>query len=255
MNDDAHRELATLLETTPGSSGRGNTSILDLPGTTTRLHVRPLLHGDSLARFTGARFPSLDRPLAELHTTAELKKRGASVPGPGVVMGRRRGWFWQATLATVHVNGSTDGVAFLRARPDSVSLLRAARAAGSAVRKLHALGCRHADLHIKNLLIRGSTRPAGQSDEFEVSFDVIFIDLDRARVDRELTPRRRMLELMRLYRSRHKHGTRESLQPRTLAAFFAAYLRGDQQLRKRMLEHRRSLAWRAAAHTLFYPTR
>ena len=41
---DKHDDLATLLETTPGSSGRGNTSILDLPGTTIRLHVRPLLH-------------------------------------------------------------------------------------------------------------------------------------------------------------------------------------------------------------------
>lgn len=246
---DRDEDLATLLGASPGSSGRGNTSILDLPGTTTRLHVRPLLHGGSLARITGARFLNLDRPLAELRMTAKLAELGAPVPAPGFVVGRRRGWFWQAALASVHVDGAMDGVSFLATRPDRQSLLRAARAAGSAVRKLHDLGCRHADLHIKNLLIRKSEE-AGSRDVVSV----IIIDLDRARLGLEPTPRRRMMELMRLYRSLHKHGSRDALHLRTLAAFFAAYHRGDRKLRRRMLAHRRLETWRSNAHIFFYPS-
>lgn len=248
---DRDGDLAALLGTIRGSSGRGNTAILDLPGTSTRLHIRPLIHGGSLARITGARFLSLDRPLAELRTTAALAKLGAPVPKPGFVAGRRRGWFWQAALASVHVDEAIDGVAFLAAGPDRTTLLRAARAAGSAVRQLHDLGCRHADLHIKNLLIRESTHAGDAID----AIDVIIVDLDRARLGNELTPRRRMLELMRLYRSLHKHGTRDALRPRTLAAFFSAYHRGDRQLRSRLLAHRRFEAWRTSAHTLFYRAR
>jgi hypothetical protein len=63
-----------------------------------------------------------------------------------------------------------------------------------------------------------------------------------------------MLELMRLYRSLHKHGTRAALRPQTLAAFFSAYHRGDRGLRRELLSHLRMEAWRTSAHTFFYRT-
>lgn len=226
-----------------GAAGRGNNSILALPGTSTRLHVRPLIHGGILARLTTTRFSSLDRPIAELRSTAALSRRGGPVPKPGFVLGRRRGWFWQAAVGSVHEDGTVDGAAYLESRPSRHSLERAARAAGSAVRRLHDLGCRHADLQIKNLLIRESHRAA----------EVIIVDLDRARLVAELTPKQRMRELMRLQRSLRKRGLREALHPRTLAAFFSAYLRGDSELRNRMRAHRRIETLRLRAHALFYP--
>ncbi len=239
---DQREDLSSFGKSSPDTSGRGSNSILDLPGTSTRLHVRPLIHGGSLARFTGTRFLSLERPLAELRATAELTKRGAPVARPGFVLGRRNGWFWQAALGSVHEDGTVDGVGFLESNPGSAALERAARAAGAAVRRLHDSGCRHADLHIKNLLIRESANPA----------DVIIVDLDRARVGTTVGPRRRMLELMRLQRSLQKRRLTPALHRRTRAAFFSAYLRGDRVLRDRLLAHQQFERLRTYAHTVFY---
>ena len=239
---DEQNDLRSLGVASSSIHGRGRNSILELPGTSTRLHIRPLVHGGILARLTGTRFSSLERPIAELHTTAALARRGAPVPKPGFALGRRRGWFWQTAVGSVHEAGTLDGAAYLESNPDRASLERAARAAGSAVRRLHDLGCRHADLHIKNLLIRESRDTS----------EVIIVDLDRARLDAELTPRRRMLELMRLHRSLQKRGSREALHPRIQASFFFAYLRGDSELRHRMLVYQRFEALRVRVHALLY---
>jgi tRNA A-37 threonylcarbamoyl transferase component Bud32 len=240
---EEHEDLRSLGAASSSIQGRGRNSILDLPGTSTRLHVRALVHGGILARLTGTRFSSLERPIAELQTTAALARCGAPVPKPGFVMGRRRGWFWQAAVGSVHEDGTMDGVAYLESNPDRASLERAARTAGGAVRRLHDLGCRHADLQIKNLLIRNSRSTS----------EVIIVDLDRARLDAELTPKRRMLELMRLHRSLQKRGLREALHARTQAAFFSAYLRGDPKLRHRMLAHQWFEGLRLRVHALLYP--
>lgn len=239
---DQQHDLHSLGAPTSGANGRGSNSILDLPGTSTRLHVRPLIHGGALARLTGRRFLNLERPLAELRITAELARRGAPVPEPGFVLGRRRGWFWQAAFGSVHIERTRDGIAFLESIPDFASLEQAARAAGAAVRRLHDLGCCHADLHIKNLLIRESAH----------SSDVIIVDLDRARLVAELTPKRRMLELMRLYRSLQKRRLHDALRPRIRAVFFSAYLSGDRELRDRLLAHQRFERLRTRAHSLLY---
>ncbi|MBW2293541.1 MAG: hypothetical protein JRG89_04540 [Deltaproteobacteria bacterium] len=239
---DEQNDLRSLGVASSSIHGRGQNSILELPGTSTRLHIRPLVHGGILARLTGTRFSSLERPIAELRTTAELARRGAPVPKPGFALGRRRGWFWQTAVGSVHEAGTLDGAAYLESNPDCASLERAARAAGSAVRRLHDLGCRHADLHIKNLLIRESRDTS----------EVIIVDLDRARLDAELTPRRRMLELMRLHRSLQKRGSREALHPRIQASFFFAYLRGDSELRHRMLAYQRFEVLRVRVHALLY---
>jgi tRNA A-37 threonylcarbamoyl transferase component Bud32 len=242
----AQREhLQTFGSPSPDSDGRGATSILELPDTATRLHIRPLLHGGVFGRLTGPRFMTLKRPLDELHTTQRLDGLGAPVPGAAFVLGRRRGWFWHAAVGSVHQDNTQDGVTYLLALPNAQSLAAAARAAGSAVRKLHDLGCRHADLHVKNLLVR----------ESKDGCEVIIVDLDGAKISDRLPPRRRMFELARLHRSLIKRGLENGSCRRTRAAFFAGYLQGDRELRRALLTTRRFEALRTGAHALFYPRR
>lgn len=237
--------LQTFGSPSPDSDGRGATSILELPDTATRLHIRPLVHGGFFARLTGPRFMTLKRPLDELHTTQHLDGLGAPVPGAAFVLGRRRGWFWHAAVGSVHQDDTQDGVVYLLTLPNAQSLAAAARAAGKAVRKLHDLGCRHADLHVKNLLIR----------ESKDACEVIIVDLDGAKLGDGLPPRRRMFELSRLHRSLIKRGLKNGSCQRTRAAFFAGYLQGDRDLRHALLATRRFEALRSGAHALFYPRR
>jgi hypothetical protein len=67
--------------------------------------------------------------------------------------------------------GAVDALAFLEARPDSATAARCADRE-IAVRRFHDEGGRHADLHLKNLLIRESGDTA----------ECIIIDLDKARI-------------------------------------------------------------------------
>jgi hypothetical protein len=231
----------------PGASrGRAGTAVIALPGREERIHVRPVRHGGWLGGLLRGALWGLSRPTHELEATARLSAAGAPVPRPVLVAGARlAGPLWTAVVGTVHVEGSADGVAFLESRPDRVQLLRAAEAAGRAVRRFHDAGGRHADLHIKNLLLRegdGDTR-------------ALVIDLDRVRAAAPPGPRRRMRELMRLYRSLVKRELQEQVGPRGCARFFAAYVDRDRALRRAMLTHLPCERRRLTLHALGYRLR
>jgi hypothetical protein len=113
------------------------------------------------------------------------------------------------------------------------------------VRRLHDAGGRHADLHIGNLLLL----------ERQSEIEVLVIDLDRARVVAELTPARRMAELMRLYRSLLKRRLDRRVGPREYATFFGAYVAGDRTLRRALLTHLPREQRRIARHALLYRRR
>jgi hypothetical protein len=230
-----------LLRSAGGASGRARTAIVALPGCDARMHVRPVQHGGWLGPLWGRRLFGLARPVEELRVTARLGAAGAAVPRPVLVAGARRsGPLWEAAVATVHEEGSCDGVALLATKPGREALRAAASAAGRAVRCFHDAGGRHADLHVKNLLFR----PAAGG------FDVIVIDLDRARAGSAPDASRRMAELMRLYRSLVKRGLLEIVGARGCAAFFAAYTGGDLALRRELRTHlprERRRLWRHRA--------
>jgi tRNA A-37 threonylcarbamoyl transferase component Bud32 len=103
-------------------------------------------------------------------------------------------------------------------------VLRAAAAAARAARRFHDAGGRHADLHVKNLLLR--ERGAG--------VECVVIDLDKARIASDATPAERMAELMRLFRSLVKRGLLAQVGARGCARFFSAYCGDDRRLRSAM---------------------
>jgi hypothetical protein len=225
-----------------GSEGRGTTVILE-PREGERLLVRRVLHGGLLGPLLGASLLGLARPLQELAGTALLRSRGAPVPRPAFVWGEHRiGPFYRAAVATWLEEESQDALGFLEGSPSRVRMYRAAVAAGRAVRRLHDAGGRHADLQVKNLLLR----------EHEAETECVVIDLDRVRVVEAVGPRRRMQELMRLTRSLLKRGVLATVGPRAVARFFGAYVGRDRELRRALLAHLPRERLRVALHATHY---
>lgn len=225
-----------------GASGRGHTAVVALPGRDARLHLRPLRRGGALAPLWRDRLLAPARPLAELDSLVRLAAAGAPVPEAALVLARRAGPLWRACVGTLHLEDTLDGVRFLEARPARDRVLRAAAAAGEAVRRLHAAGGRHADLHLKNLLLREQAEGAC----------VWIVDLDRARTARDPRPRERMAQLMRLYRSLLKRDLLDAVGAEGCARFFAAYTDGDRALGQRLLAQLPRERLRIALHALRY---
>lgn len=235
--------LARALARAAGPAGRARVAVLPLDVRSARLCLRPVRRGGWLGAWLPDASPGLARPLAELNATARLRSAGAPVPRPLLAIGdRREGGGLDAAVGTLFEEGTVDAVQFLEARPGRTRLLRAAAAAGVAVRHFHDAGGRHADLHLKNLLLR----------EGPENVDVLVIDLDRARVEERVTPRARLRELMRLHRSLVKRGVLEQVGTRGCARFFGAYVGGDRALRRALRTGLPQERLRLALHRLHY---
>jgi tRNA A-37 threonylcarbamoyl transferase component Bud32 len=212
----------------PAGQGRAPTSLLAVGATGTRLHVRRLVHGGVLGPLFATRFFGFARPLSELAVTQRLRDAGAPVPRPAFALARRAvGPLHHLAVATYFEEDTQDASAFLAARPDPARLYRAIAAAARAVRTFHDAGGRHADLHVKNLLLR----------ETPGSTACIVVDLDKARAASDATPAERMAELMRLFRSLVKRGFLDQVGARGCSRFLSAYCADDRRLRAAM--HRR----------------
>src|SRR5262249_60261327 len=74
-----------------GGSGEGRAapSLLALPGTAERIHLRPVHHGGWLAQLWRGAIWGPGRPAAELRATARLLEAGAPPPPAPPVGGRR----------------------------------------------------------------------------------------------------------------------------------------------------------------------
>jgi 3-deoxy-D-manno-octulosonic acid kinase len=226
-----------------GATGRAETALVDVPGSADRLVLRRLLHGGLLGPLLGTAFLGIRRPLRELRVTAELRSAGAPVPRPALALGRRiAGPYWEAVVGTYLEPDTVDLLSLLESAPEPSRLLRIAEAVGTAVRRFHDQGGRHADLHVKNLLIR----------ERDDSTECIVIDLDKARITPGLTPGERMAQIMRLFRSLLKRGVLELVGSRGCARFFTAYCGDDRMLRRALWKRVDRELRKVAIHRLGY---
>jgi 3-deoxy-D-manno-octulosonic acid kinase len=222
--------------------GRAATALAALPGANARVVVRRLRHGGWLGPLLGNRYLDAERAARELDATAQLRARGAPVPEPVFALALRRGPCWEHALGTVYEEGAADALAFLASAPGDERLLRAAAACGAAVRRFHDAGGRHADLHVKNLLLR----------ETRAGAEVIVIDLDRGAAGAPAEPARRARELGRLWRSLVKRDVAARVGQRGVAAFLSAYCAGDRTLRDALARRLPAERRRAARHALLY---
>lgn len=232
-----------------GLAGRSALRVVTWPalagaGGPERALVRPLRHGGVLGPLLGGVRLGLGRARRELAAHVALRARGAPVAEPAFVRGcRLAGPFFAAAVAT-RLEPGCDGLALLAgADPrDRACIERACRAAGGAVRRFHDAGGAHADLQLRNLLFQ----------EHGSVLRVLVLDLDRARVGPSPSPRRRMAELMRLYRSLRKRGIEARVGTRGCAAFLHAYVAGDRTLRRALLARLPAERRRIACHALLY---
>lgn len=224
------------------ASGRGALVSALLPGGGPELLFRRILHGGAAGAVLGDRFLSFARPLGELAHTERLRAAGAPVVRAVLAVGERRAGFWRCALATVFEKDARDALAWLRAGPNDQDVLSCCAAAGLSLRRFHDAGGRHADLHLKNLLVR----------EREGVQDVLVIDLDRARSGALPTAQERMAELMRLYRSLEKRGLQGRVGAKGMARFLDAYCMQDHALRKALTARIGPELRRLARHRLGY---
>lgn len=174
--------------------GRGKLALLNLGEGQTAL-VRSYRHGGVLRGFTRDLFFSWPpRPFKELAIILEVSRRGVpTVEALGAWVERVGGPFYRGWLITRELQGAQDVWDALRNGPYSDSERKLLlRAMARSVRRMHQRGVCHADLNLKNILVRR------QGSEM-VGY---IIDLDKASLFPEAVPaRRRQGNLRRLLRS------------------------------------------------------
>jgi tRNA A-37 threonylcarbamoyl transferase component Bud32 len=170
----------------------------DLPA----MMVRRYVHGGLFARVGRDLYWDMDRALMELIVAESAKRGGVRTPDPIGVLGQRMyGPFWRLAFLSVEVTESEDlihyGCRLSEYPPETAALEKRGviREAALQIRKMHDLGIDHADLHLKNLLLR---RRADATPE------VYLLDFDRASSGPPLDAERRLKNLKRLARSVRK---------------------------------------------------
>jgi len=129
-----------------------------------------------------------NRPLREFATHVEVHSRGLSVPEPLGVRWQRVGPCFRGAIATREVEGE-HLLDYLKAAPDAPDDVLAS--CGKVIRRMHDLGCWHADLQLRNILVG----PAG----------AYIIDFDHARLVLSVGKVARARNLLRLRRSMDKN--------------------------------------------------
>lgn len=198
------------------------------------LVIRPNRHGGILAKVLGDLYLDRERPHRELVLLWRLRNAGINTLEPVASVTEKRGPFWRGYLMTKYLPGAVDLLKFLATAEDRRERMAIARKAGELVRRVHDLGVFHADLQLRNFLVREE--------------EVYIIDLDRSWQRPPLPPSSRFRNLWRLMRSAEKaaYFGLLKLSPRELAAFWQGYSRGDHSLREELRKGLRLLPYRRA---------
>ncbi|MCF6151527.1 putative KDO kinase (2-keto-3-deoxy-D-manno-octulosonic acid) [Candidatus Kuenenia stuttgartiensis] len=164
-----------------------------------RLIVRNYKHGGMLGRLLGNVFFFGDRPLNEIYVHEVARKNGiTSAEAIAVTKKKRWGIFYSANFISKEIAGAVDLIDFLNEQPavDVHSKKSVIFTLAKLIRKMHDAGIYHADLHLKNMLLK---KISGGT------FEAYIIDLDKSTVWRQLTIGKRMKNLLRLDRSLEKY--------------------------------------------------
>ena len=176
--------------------GRG--SCLTVPVTqnsTERLVIRNYRHGGLFGRLFGGVFSNINRPMNEICINEIALQKG--VPSAEVIaVTRRRLWglFYRASLVSKEITGAVDVVQFLKESPLRViqkSKKPVISALAKLIRNMHDAGIYHADLHLKNILLKKDSTGG---------FAAYVIDLDKSVVSDKLDIHLRIKNLSRLDR-------------------------------------------------------
>jgi len=203
--------------------GRGAVRRLALPAGGGLL-VRQYRRGGVLRAVNREKYLSPRRPLDEIRISREAAARGVPVARAVGAIVRARPPFWLCSLATEEIEDALDlgeYICWLPAAPPREILVEKRQiihATAKAIRKMHDAGLYHADLQVKNILIRRSTR----------GVEVFFVDLDKSTINGSLPQRLRARNLRRLNRSIMKmQRALPAIDDDDRRRFLAAYRSGD----------------------------
>jgi 3-deoxy-D-manno-octulosonic acid kinase len=154
-------------------SGRGRLRAIRLPEGDSAL-IRAYRHGGFFRAVTGRWFSSWPpRPFRELVVTEELRRRGLrTVEVYAACVSRTLGPFYRGWLITRELRGAEDFWSALQSGTVERIGTAALRATAQSIRAMHRQGVYHADLNLRNILLR-------VEDERPASY---IIDYDRARL-------------------------------------------------------------------------
>jgi len=137
--------------------------------------VRPYFHGGAFRRFTRSWFFTWPpRPFRELSITEELRRRGLrTVEVYAACVSRPFGPFYRAWLITRQLPDVEDLWSALKSGfAERVGFERTLRIVAESIAALHREGVYHADLNLKNILLRAEGADLG----------AYIIDFDKAKV-------------------------------------------------------------------------
>jgi tRNA A-37 threonylcarbamoyl transferase component Bud32 len=180
--------------------GRGiYLSVPAIKNSTERFVIRNYRHGGLLGKLFGGVFYDGNRPLNEVHLNEIAARKG--VPSAEVIaVAKRKLWgvFYKADFISKEIAGAVDLVQFLK--ESSPAFIQKSKksviyAVVKLIRSMHDAGIYHADLHLKNILLKSNTNG---------EFHAYIIDLDKSAALQELNIRQRIKNLLRLDRSLEK---------------------------------------------------
>ena len=205
--------------------GRGRPLALAIAGK--RVVVRRYRHGGLLGGITGELLAGSGRPLRELAVLERARAGGLPVPLVlGVFLRPGRIGTVRADLVTEQIPSAQDLLGLLAAEGSgSPRADQAVRSAGRLVARAHEKGLYHADLNLKNIMIRPGD---GRAEAYLLDLDQSFFRPPLSRPEKERN-------LLRLYRSYLKMAFPKRADPRPALRFLLAYAPRDRAFRRSLV--------------------
>jgi hypothetical protein len=230
---DLH-EAARHAPRAPGFAGRGDLGVIELDGA--RLLCKRMQHGGLLARLLGSRYLDRRKPLHELRIVGRALADGVpTAEVPAVVAERTVPPFYRYWVFSKELPDTVDLLTYLRRRPPRRERIPVIVAAARAVCAMHDAGLFHADLHLKNILVRVADleRP-----------EAFVIDFDKAVAAPRMNVRRRLKNLRRLWKSAEKaRAAGFGITPSDMVRFLVEYARADLPCYRERLGRARAMRW------------
>jgi len=217
-----------------GLKGRGRLGVLEVEGE--RLLCKRMQHGGLLAKVLGGRYLDRRKPMNELRIACYALACGVPVAEvPAVLMRRTPPPFYQYWVVSRELSDTVDMLAFLRTRPQRSERIPAIRAAARSVCAMHDAGLFHADLNLKNILIRvGAT---GRPETF-------LIDFDKAAFRPHMSAHVRFRNLRRLWKSAEKaRAAGFAISRSDMFCFLAEYAGADFSRYRELIRHASAMRW------------
>lgn len=213
--------------------------------------VRRYVHGGLFANIGRDLHFGPERGLQELRVALAAHAGSVRTAEPlGVLAQKAWGPFWKMAFLSAEISGSEDMIHYCcrLAEYPAETAAREKRGvlteAAEQIRRMHDLGIRHADLHLKNLLLR--RLEAGTPEVFVIDFDM-------ATIGPELDSNQRLNNLDRLARSVRKVRVADSvLTAWDRLRFLRTYLKGHPQSRTLIRQWARKLATSGSAHEIWW---